>query len=371
MQQSVRVPQHGRLLGVEAARGVAALLVVLYHGQGVLAHPDLAGASLAGGLFRFGHAGVEFFFVLSGFIILRVHRADIGQAARCPTYLWKRVTRIYPLFWAVLAIYAAKAAVSGKFDTGYFITSALLLPQPPYPMMIQAWTLEHEIFFYVLFGLLILNRTVGLFAFSYWAIGIVAASLAGHAHVPGDVLQSPYNLLFFVGLGVAALLQHRNIPAPRLAILGGGLCFLAAGLTENAGLTTPGTPLSVGLFGASSALLILGLVSAERMGALRLGGIGLVLGRISYPLYLSHSIVISVFAAVATRFPIRGQGALLLFAYTAIACAVAALLHRFAEVPLQSALHKIRARVAGPHQTSAAPHGVSSGPKLAEETSHS
>ena len=54
-------------------------------------------------LFDFGHAGVEFFFVLSGFIILHIHWKDLGHPSRFSSFAGKRFLRIYPMYWLVLA----------------------------------------------------------------------------------------------------------------------------------------------------------------------------------------------------------------------------------------------------------------------------
>ncbi len=58
----------------------------------------------ASGLFAFGHAGVDFFFVLSGFIILHVHAGDIGRPVRLGHYLQRRFTRVYPFYWVVFLL---------------------------------------------------------------------------------------------------------------------------------------------------------------------------------------------------------------------------------------------------------------------------
>ena len=65
-----------RLVGIQAARGAAALLVVFYHAGRMLSLDQYVGNDPLRGLFRFGHAGVDFFFVLSGFIIYFVHHKD-------------------------------------------------------------------------------------------------------------------------------------------------------------------------------------------------------------------------------------------------------------------------------------------------------
>src|ERR1700690_1319738 len=94
----------GRLLSIQAARGVASLAVIFYHAGGGVALPQYVGFIPLGGFFNFGHAGVDFFFVLSGFIIYFVHHRDIGHPASLPRYTWRRLTRVLPIYWVVTAL---------------------------------------------------------------------------------------------------------------------------------------------------------------------------------------------------------------------------------------------------------------------------
>ncbi len=57
------------LEGLQILRGIAALLIVVYHASSFVALPGTYNVSLLGGLFSAGHLGVDIFFVLSGFII--------------------------------------------------------------------------------------------------------------------------------------------------------------------------------------------------------------------------------------------------------------------------------------------------------------
>jgi len=66
---------------------------------------------------QFGHAGVDFFFVLSGFIIFFVHGKDIGKPSRLPHYVWRRFIRIYPVYWAVTLISIVLAFFFSKLST--------------------------------------------------------------------------------------------------------------------------------------------------------------------------------------------------------------------------------------------------------------
>ncbi len=80
---------------IQAYRGFAALLVITFHAN-LMANEYFASTPLTE-FFRFGHSGVPFFFVLSGFIIYFIHKNDIGVPNRASTYLKKRVIRIYPI----------------------------------------------------------------------------------------------------------------------------------------------------------------------------------------------------------------------------------------------------------------------------------
>src|SRR5579872_2146684 len=91
-----------RLTSIEAGRGIAASLVVLYHAARHI--DENYGLPWLRALFQFGHAGVDFFFVISGFIILFVHYDDLGQPGRLGRYVERRFTRLMPTYWVALAL---------------------------------------------------------------------------------------------------------------------------------------------------------------------------------------------------------------------------------------------------------------------------
>ena len=139
----------GRLTGIEAGRGVAALLVLGVHARDHL-FKNFGQSVPLGDLFVFGHAGVDFFFVLSGFIILYVHAKDIGRPHRLSHYLQRRFTRIYPFYWAALLLTLAVMSVSkAQIFPSFFhvVSSVLLIPLSGDPVIPVAWTLQNEVTF--------------------------------------------------------------------------------------------------------------------------------------------------------------------------------------------------------------------------------
>src|SRR5689334_16306076 len=81
-----------RIVTLEVGRGVAALLVALFHCTGM--YQKYFGTTVFDYAFHGGHSGVEYFFVLSGFIIYYMHANDIGQPERFGNFAVKRAIRI-------------------------------------------------------------------------------------------------------------------------------------------------------------------------------------------------------------------------------------------------------------------------------------
>lgn len=89
---------HARMDLIQVGRGIAAMMVVLFHLGGAMSAEKYFGDLTYIRLFRFGSAGVEFFFVLSGFIIMYAHQKDIGRPDALAYYARRRAVRIYPSY---------------------------------------------------------------------------------------------------------------------------------------------------------------------------------------------------------------------------------------------------------------------------------
>jgi peptidoglycan/LPS O-acetylase OafA/YrhL len=172
-----------RVLPMEGLRGLAVLLVFFVHYGSQFGHalgeaPPPLGAALQ----HLGHAGVDLFFVLSGFLI---YRMLLGRARPYRGFLMRRVQRLYPAFLVVLALQlglALASASGGGLPPGGWplarvvLANLLLLPGlfPIEPVVIVAWSLSYEMGFY-----LVMPPLVAALRLRGWPPAARAAALLG------------------------------------------------------------------------------------------------------------------------------------------------------------------------------------------------
>lgn len=154
------------ILSMEGIRGLAVIMVFFAH-YAVLIHPWINAngvtALIGDELRSIGHAGVDLFFVLSGYLIysamIRKHR-PLGE------FLGRRLLRIYPTFLFVFMIYLglslafpaySKFPLDAREGGVYLIQNLLLLPGmiQVEPVMVVAWSLSYEFFYYLTIPVLI------------------------------------------------------------------------------------------------------------------------------------------------------------------------------------------------------------------------
>ncbi len=342
----------GKLLGVQAARGIAALMVVAFHAERAVSLPQYLGHQPLGGITGFGHAGVDFFFVLSGFIIYTVHNSDIGRPGRFARYAGRRVSRIYPPYWAVTAIALLIMLVGHGWDglPGWtdVVGSLLLVPHGAEPILGVAWTLEREMIFYLLFGLAILDRRAAIAVVTAWVgLTCVAAWMPSGAIRLGSLAAGSYDMLFAMGLVTAQVLRRANPPGSLLIALAGVAAFLAAGAAEDLALLPPVAWVSRLAYGAASCTIILGLVAAERQGRLNVGRGMVLLGAASYSIYLVHTILLGLTTRALTAAGAVGRvpGWTVMAAACLVAVVAGILFHLLVERPATRAAQRLTTRL--------------------------
>lgn len=332
---------------VQALRAAAAMSVAFDH----VAHDLLAasagrtGAGLALLAAAWNalpwKAGVDVFFVISGFVIVHATRPLFGTAAGPRRFLLRRLARIVPLYWAATTLFlallllapgAVHAALGGP---GYILSSYLFIParRPDglvEPVFGLGWTLDFEMLFYVVLTPFVrLPRPAAALGAALALAALVGARRAGL--VGGVVLGTwadPIVFEFCAGMGLALLAGRVSLGrAARLVVVLAAVALLAA---------DPALPRVLG-WGLPAVLL----VAAATLGRTeRRGGFERLLERLgdaSYALYLVHPFVMRPATIVWRRLAVHGAAPLVLaYAFVELAAAQAAalLVHRHAERPV-------------------------------------
>ncbi len=320
---------------IQALRAIAALMVAAFHLQAAaIDRTDYDGVFR---LFGHGEAGVDLFFVISGFIIYYTAQNRNGLTAT--EFVRARFWRVYPPYWGVLLLYLALAGMAslkpGLVNFSFVVTprsllnSTLLLPQPD-QILTVAWTLAVEVMFYLLFGLTFFRfGKRGFFAaMAAWAVAaqvFVHSSDLDHPLLGLVLYRGVIEFLF--GAIVAVLLLRGQIHRPRLALAIGLLGFSVwlLGGYENLGLDL-GREWGAGI---PAALILYGIVRSS----IRLPGWILLIGEASYILYLIHLLCFSIFGRVLSEvgLDIYSSSIAMLVALlitTALACGATVVLER-------------------------------------------
>lgn len=261
-------------------------------------------------MFNAGFRGVDLFFVLSGFIIAHIHAPDIGRPWRLGNYLFNRATRIYPAVWIMTlfagTLYAAGFGgedKAGKLAAWSVAASALLLPQAGDALVNVTWTLKYELFFYLVFAVLILDLRAGLALLATWQSAVFAAGmgLSPHALGLGGFYLRSLCLEFGIGMICAWLIGR---PAFLIAMQRG----FAQWLLLAAGVTGFIIGMAVDLYASAGILcalgagaIVVGLILLERSGRLMVPDLLVALGGASYAIYLLHFSAITLLAVAVTH----------------------------------------------------------------------
>lgn len=280
----------GTVVTVQYLRAIAASLVVFHH---AMAPPALQSHYQH----PFGEFGVDLFFVISGYIMW----ATTAGGRRGPAKFWMaRIVRIVPLYWLYTTLFLAAAYLVPKalftqpgLDPIFVLKSYLFVPavHPHFggvvPLYTLGWTLNYEMFFYLVFGacLLIGRRDIRL---AVLMAALVFLVLVGRiAAPPGPVLATytnPILLEFLAGVALASVGGRlQRCPAMLGAILITlGVAWLVCVVLSHAPLER-----IIG-YGIPAAIMVAGGLVLERFARAYTSRLGLLLGDASYSIYLAH-----------------------------------------------------------------------------------
>lgn len=282
-----------KILSIQYLRAAAALMVVFFHADG-MAEEYFNFRGLP-----FGAAGVDIFFVISGFIMWITTASERTTPA---SFAVNRIIRIVPLYWTMtLLLYGGwlifhdPATVPSLWN---LVRSLLFIPfvSPRtgeiQPLLIAGWTLNFEMFFYAVFacGLLIARRHRALFVCTILGALVALPLLVSLSGPVGLTYTSPLLVEFMVGCLLGIMYERKALPRPGIALF---LLVIGCGLLVASGMLSAANISASRFFhwGLPAFLIVTGALGLELQ--LRDWRLPMLLGDASYSIYLTHGVALS------------------------------------------------------------------------------
>ena len=284
---------------IQAVRGFAVLLVMCFHLR-TIETKYLSGETVLPDYLFGGIAGVDLFFVVSGFIMASITKSGFGQPAGIVSFIYNRGTRIYPLYWIyslpVLGLFLVRPDLvnPSQGSQANILASFLLVPQSLLPLLMVGWTLILEVYFYAVIAFFLLapeRLFVGLLG--VWVVLVVGGRLL--IEDPSAFLRCVTHLMtleFIAGCLVALFFDRLAGRLGRLA-LAAGLVLLFGGWAAYRSTQPPLDPWGWredrALRGAESADPLRGRGDGTALGALAPPGAAIPRGCLVLPLSFAHA----------------------------------------------------------------------------------
>ncbi len=326
----------GPILSIQYLRAFAALAVAGSHVTTALV---------------IGQAGVDVFFVISGFIMWTTTRRPQSVS----TFAWNRLLRIVPLYWLATVL----MALHQHAHLTAAVKSLLFIPfrgeqDQVWPVLVQGWTLNYEMFFYLLVALaLFLPLKQRLASILCAMLLLVCAGFLIPSSNPLVVTYtSPLLVEFCFGIGLAELRFRNLLPGRYLVTMLAALGFVLAWYWSPVAPTA--WTWRFLLWGVPGVLLVAAALSWEATGKVWRVGLLVLLGDASYAIYLFHTFVLKSTAGFVDRFA-PGSPAAEALAVMVVAAFVGVLVTILAERPLLARIRARRRPLLSPESTNSLP----------------
>ena len=275
------------ILPIQYLRGIAALMVVWFHAADQLPGVNALIPN------TFGNSGVDLFFVISGFIMVVTTQ---GATISPFEFMRRRIIRVVPLYWMLTVAMVGAALMAPSLFRTLIVTPLALVesllfiphysnsfPAMAWPLLVPGWTLNFEMFFYLVFALALAlpaRWRLAALAAVFASLVVAGVALGPFDNAAATVYTSLIMLEFVSGAVIGTWWLRRRADPPRVAsalMIVAGFALL---LVRNA------APLGTWTQMIGAVLVVSGALNAAfagwRMPVLR------ALGDSSYSLYLTH-----------------------------------------------------------------------------------
>lgn len=309
-KQLPNIPEANYILAIQYLRAFAAIAVAIFHLT--LAQEQFFPKKEAVIPVFYGLWGVDIFFVISGFIMVHITHGQHDGLRSVGVFWRNRVARIVPAYWfftllmfflvPVLHEYVQKIK---PYNIEDLIRSLFFIKVDAFPVLLVGWTLNYEIFFYLIFGLVTMclhkyraQITTGIF------LSLAVTGALFEIQSPTlSFITNPIIVEFAIGIMIGWLYHHKIGYVPRhglWAILISALLIALGMATQDENYLLENRLL---YWGVPAGLLLYGVLSIDLRKKVR--GL-LVLGDISYSIYLCHvPIIVAVVILLKTN-PLGG-----------------------------------------------------------------
>lgn len=369
--------RENKLDWLQSLRGFAVMVVVFTHARNFLIGTDQL--ALAETLFRQGAMGVDLFFIISGFIMVYTTWRSDGSLDYTINFAIKRFARIWPPYALVTLIFVA-ASYSFRYYTSpdnwvVLAKSLAMIPaDPARPLYFGlalplGWTLEFEMYFYLVFGICLLFKRLRWAVLTAWMLLTVVALPYSRRGLALDVqddlhfslgylslMTNPIVLEFLAGALIALIYLNKHLRIKNATVcwhlialaIAFPLWYIYTGVGDFHGPLKWGWPL---------ALMFLVLAICSKTVNIVPPRFLVWLGTISFSLYLTHTttqtLVTRCLMGLNLDRYIHSWGQV--FLTTVWAVSVAALSHHYLEQGLSNATRDWLLRLY--HRTRRAPPG--------------
>lgn len=292
-----------KIVNIQALRGIAVFFVIFYHiMQTEQKFAD--SATILPHFLTIFSSGVDLFFLISGFVIVTVTRGKFHSFRNMLKFLYNRVSRIYPLYWFYSGLVMVYFLLPPEmFERAHqdvnILKSFLLLPQTNLPLLVVAWTIVHEMYFYCIFALFLLfpekqlTKLLIIWTFLIIIISFFSQNISNqNVTATISIIRHPLTIEFVAGCIIAKII-FKGIRIYGLTLFLIGIFLLVINHLLVKDMAMDSWPRLL-FYGLPCALILYGVTVLEFKSAIRSPRCIEFLGDASYSIYLSHYLVLPV-----------------------------------------------------------------------------
>ena len=316
-----------QIISLQYLRGFAAVAVCIHHFSEAFEYKIHVGA-----------AGVDVFFVISGFVMALVTEALVSPVR----FVTDRLVRIVPMYWlCTVFLFACVLAKPNLFpmdssDTSHFLKSVFFIPHiapsgTTYPLITQGWTLIYEMFFYAIFACALWLSQAHRIAIATTSIFILVGigALLQSDNLFVSTYTSPLMIEFVAGLWLFLAYKRGAMPSAVLSIV---LVVVSLAWFVVAEFVRPDNRAFD--FGIPAFLLVTGSLGLEKY--IKIKPLLLEIGDSSYSIYLTHWFSLLFVRLLAQKLGVYGWPVIVASVPSAVILGIAA--HKLIEAPINRTL---------------------------------